>query len=329
MDHSSDPVLRNVRRLSDVPYLSQRLEENWSSLELPAGTRLDGITTHVVKLAPERRGTLRHELHLGGDRVVIYSKTFGDAVDCASVLRNIEILWRAEVCRGGGLMIPRPLFYVKETNTIFLQGLDGGNAHEHLDELDVDEAAGRIGRWLAGIHQCPMERLQSRPDQDMAKLDEAEELLGAMPEVAGLVPELRRRRPGLTSIPAAPIHGAFRLSQFLWVGGSLALVDLDGFVLGNPISDVGSFVAHLLYLPLKDTLTLEQSRSASGRFCKAYESAAPWGLPLDVLAWQTAAHLVGKQAKKLVKRPKKNQGDMASQLLQLAATILAGLTQFL
>src|SRR2546422_1075927 len=154
MENLSDPVLRHVRLLSDNTYLSRRLQEHWGSLELPAGTTLDGITTRVVKFAPKRRGTLRHELHFGGGRsAVIYSKTFSDAVLCASVLRNIDILWKAEVCRGEELMIPRPLFCVDETNTIFLQGLEGGNAHEHLGELDVDEAAGRIGRWLAGIHQ--------------------------------------------------------------------------------------------------------------------------------------------------------------------------------
>src|SRR6059036_2713879 len=137
VENPSDPVLRHLRFLTDNGYLSRSLESYWGSLQLPAGTRLEGLTTSMVKFAPHRRATLRHELHLSDRRVVvIYSKTFGDEVRSASVFENIQILWQTGSLRDGGFVIPRPLFYLEELNTIFLQGLEGGNAHEYLHEFD-------------------------------------------------------------------------------------------------------------------------------------------------------------------------------------------------
>jgi aminoglycoside phosphotransferase (APT) family kinase protein len=163
----------------------------------------------------------------------------------------------------------------------------------------------------------------------MSQLAAAEEMLGSFdaaykPRVEAIADALWEKYPGLTQVAPTPIHSAFRLSQWLLVNGKLALIDFDTFLLGNPISDVASFVAHLMYLQLKGKLAPEQSRSAIRRFCRAYAERAPWGLPADVLAWQTAAHLVAEQAKKCIRLAKKNCRHTVEQLLSLAADIILG-----
>jgi len=211
-----------------------------------------------------------------------------------------------------------------------MKGINGVNADTHVGNLDLNPACEKLGAALAGIHQCTIEGLPGRSDRSiLAKLDNAEEILGNVDtnyrlRVAAINKALQEKYHDLTRVAPVPIHTSFRLSQLLLVDDEFALIDFDSYLMGNPVSDVASFVAHLLYLPLKNKITLEQGRSAITHFCRAYETHTPWGLPQDTLAWQTAAELVGKHAKKCVKLAKKNYHKTVDQLLTMAENILYG-----
>ena len=327
----NDPKLKQLPQLLNEGALTELLRQHWPAFGFPAAVQLANVATDVVKHVPQDRCTLRHTLHCtGAEDLVIYSKTFAPKVNGALIYNVIRTLWEAPVCRSGEIVIPAPLFFEAGMNTMFLRGLHGSNADDNPAALDLDRLAAESGVALAGIHHCPIAGLASRSDQfALSQVAESEEVLvnfdvAYKPRLQALINIMQEKYPGLTPIPPAPMHGAFRLSQMLLVGDKLALIDFDDFWLGNPISDVASFVAHLLYLPLKDKLTPERSRSAIRHFCRAYAGRASWGLPTDVLAWQTAAQLVGKQAKKCIKLAKKNYRNTVDHLLSLAADILAG-----
>jgi len=327
----NDPALKQLRQLFDKNALGGCFRKFWDCFHFQPNVRLNGVATMLVKYVPELRCTLRHELRLdeAGD-LAVYSKTFSHKTGGEQIFKTMQACWNTPVCQSGDILIPEPLFFVDEMNTFFMRGLAGTNADENLAALDLDRLVAEMGVALAGIQQCHLEDLSGCPDQDaMSEVAEAEKILGSfdaayIPRVAAIAESLREKFPGLTRMPPAPMHSAFRISQFLLVDGKLALIDFDDFLLGNPITDVASFAAHLLYLPLKGKITPAQSRSAIRHFCEAYAAHAPWGLPADVFAWQTAAHLVGKQAKKCIKRPKKQYRDIVNQLLNMAADILDG-----
>ncbi len=326
----NDPKLKQLPRLWDDGTLLELLKQYWHVFNLPPSAKLVNVTTKLIKHAPEDRCTLRHTLHLeGASEVVAYSKIFAPATSGALIFKTIRTLRQAPVCQSGEILIPEPLFFDAEMNVIFMRGLEGVNADENPATLDLDRIAQECGVALAGIHQCHLPDLPSRSEEyTMSHVLEAEEMLGCLgadykPRLEAITAALRGKYPGLAQVAPTPIHSAFRLSQLLLVDGKIALVDFDDFQLGNPISDVASFVAHLLYLSLKGKLTLEQSRSAIRHFGRAYAGRAPWGLPKEVLAWQTAAHLVGKQAKKCLKLAKKNYLYTIVQLLSMAVEILA------
>jgi len=329
--YPNDPKLRQLPRLTCKKSLEKILDKHWDSLRLAAETKLERLTTRRIKYVPRDRCTLCHRLFFGdGKSLVIYSKTLNRKTDGELIFKTIQTLWNSPVSRSGEFLIPEPLFFARDLNAIFVRGLKGMNADDHLGELDLDQVAVQIGAGLAGIHQC---RLAGTPpatdDHVMAQALEAEAILGKfdatyLPRVEALTTMLREKYPQLPLLPPAPIHSAFRLSQFLVVGDKLALIDFDDFVLGNPIADVASFVAHLLYLPLKGDLTVARSRSAIRHFCATYAATAPWGLPKEVLIWQTAAQLLGKQAKKCIRLAKANHAEKVDQLLNLAIAILDG-----
>lgn len=329
--YPNDPKLKQLHQVARKDCLLKILNTHWDDLGAPPEANLQGVRIRRIKYVPRDRCTLRHRLlFAGAKKMVLYSKTLNRKTSGELIFRTMQALWNSPVCQTGEFLIPEPLFFVRELNTIFVRGLQGINADDHLVELDLDQVAKQIGVGLAGMQQCHIEGIpHSTADEVLAQVVEAEAILGKfdaayLPRVATLAAALREKYERLPLLPPALIHSAFRLSQFLVVDGKLALIDFDDFVLGNPIADVASFVAHLLYLPLKGELTTAQSRSAIRRFCATYAARAPWGLPHEVLIWQTAAQLLGKQAKKCIRLAKDNHAEKVERLLDLATTILNG-----
>jgi len=327
--YPNDPKLKHLHRLVNRNSFAEFVQKFWNELRLPQGAKLTRAATKLIKYVPRDRCTLRHRLRFDdATRMVIYSKTFNHKANGELIFKTMQALWNAPVCQSGEFLIPEPLFFAREMNAIFARGLKGKNADDHLTELDLDRVAAQIGAELAGIHQCRIDGLPAHADDHvMSPLSEAEAILknfdaAYRSRVEALTKNLREKYPQLTPLAPTPIHSAFRLSQFLVVDDKLALIDFDDFLLGNPIADVASFVAHLLYLPLKGELSPERSRSAIRHFCRTYAERAPWGLPADTFAWQTAAHLLGKQAKKCIRLAKENHAEKVDQLLNLAADVL-------
>ncbi|MDZ7291885.1 MAG: aminoglycoside phosphotransferase family protein [candidate division KSB1 bacterium] len=329
----NEPRLKRLPDLLDEKTLLELLHKHGASLSIPFELRLIGIDTQVVKYAPLHRCTLKHRLYFeNAVDVIIFSKIYSHKTDAAALFKIQRSLWNAPVCRSGELIIPEPLFCESVMNVIFQRGINGRNLDEQLDQLDLEDTAAKIGRALAGIHQSSLEGLSPRQaEYELAECADAKaKLLELNPDyasqLAGIVTELEKRWPALTPLAPTPIHGAFRLTQVLLVGEKIALVDFDGFLLGNPISDVGSFVAYLLYLPYKGLISAAQSRSAIHAFCHAYAEKAPWGLPADSFAWYTAAYLLGREAKKCLgkstKVSKRDYQGMIGPLLEMAKGIL-------
>lgn len=323
----NDPRLKQLPQLLDHRRRLEIFRHHWPTLQFPPEIKLAEAATKLIKYAPADRCTLRHDLRLSnGNAMTIYSKTFSHKTDGAQIFKTMQVLWNALVRdHASALTIPEPLFFVADLNTLFVSGLEGENLDEHLAEIDLNKIAAAIGAGLARLQQCRLEELPLYFDHEMlsAVAEVAEASENHHTAVSGIVKTLREKYSTLTPIMPTPIHCAFRLSQLLLVNDKIALIDFDDFRCGNPLVDVGSFVAHLLYLPLREKLTMEQSRAAIRHFCRAYAEAAPWGLPGDVLAWQTAAHLLGQQVKKCITLAKKNHSEKVSSLIDCANAILA------
>jgi len=335
----NDPKIKHLAALVDKSSLRALLQKNWERLQLSPEITLREVATEIVKYVPQRRCTFRHTLYLqksdgATEKLVIYSKIYDDKTDGEPFFKIIENIWHAPVCQSGALLIPEPLFFDRETNTGFQRGLHGQNLDLLLDQIDLDDLSQKIGAALAELHQCPLEGLEGRPfDYELAEFlktrQSLEKINAAYQAKLNFIEDaLRKNYAALTALSPAPIHGAFRLTQLLLVDGRLALIDFDGFLMGNPLADAGSFIAHLLYLPLKGLITPGQGRTAVRLFCQAYLEKADWGLPAEVLHWYTAANLAGREVRKCLdkssKISKRDYEGMIEVLLDMAVDILSG-----
>jgi len=336
----NDPKIKGLPRLFDHESLKKLLQQSLETLNIEPGFALREVDTTLVKYVPQRRCTLRHVLKFekpvdaDAAEVVIYSKIHSPKKDNQPSFKLLQDVWNSPVCRSGRLLVPEPLFFDRDLNAIFQRGLHGRNLDELLYEIDLTDMAGKIGATLAALQQSSLPGLARRaPDYELQDCVAVKKRLSDISRVyetrlAYVDAELRKRQPHLTAVGQTPIHGAFRLTQLLLAEGKIAFIDFDDFSLGNPISDVGSFVAHLLYLPMKGVLSEAQSLAALRQFCHAYREHAPWSLPGDLLNWYTTAYLIGREAKKCQDKTnqvsKRDYEGMIDKLLDLAAAILSG-----
>lgn len=334
----NDPKIKQLVALVEPERLRALLHQHWASLNLPTEFSLREAQTRVVKYAPQTRCTLRHVLFLqteaGGasKELVLYSKIFSSKVSVKPLFRKLQTLWQSPVCRSGALLIPEPVICDAALNTIFQRGLEGRNVDQLLPHLDLPAIAAKSGAMLAQFQQSAFERLEARSPEH--ELYECEKILARLAESAPenlahaqkLELALREKFSGLTPLPLTPLHGAFRLTQLLLVEDRLALIDFDDLVKGNPVSEAGGFIAYLLYLPLKGLCTQAQCAEAVAQFCASYRAHAPWGLPPDVLHWNTAAYLLGRESKKCLekkhKASKRDYEGMIAKLLEMADAVL-------
>ena len=127
--------------------------------------------------------------------------------------------------------------------------LPGTTLQEHLENPGHD-AVSVAGRAIASFHAGHQHRLKGRdPKQAASQLDALARDMGI------LIPELKTQASELAQSliawlirqpdPAHPIHGDFYAEQVLVSQGDVSLIDSDETHLGNPLSDVANFIAHL------------------------------------------------------------------------------------
>ncbi len=330
----NDPKIKRLHRVVDQASLIDILREHWDCLRVAPDYQLHKLELEIVKYVPQDRCTFKHTLTLRknghAEELVLYSKIYNNKTSGEPIYDVLRALWQAPVCQAGDLMAPEPLFYDHEINVIFQRGVPGLHAIDDLDRIDLNEVAAKSGVALAGLQQSalPLGNFRARRGE-MTEFEDGMDVLvryeaGYRPRLEQFYEELWERLPGLAPLETVPVHGAFRLPQLLLVENKIALLDFDGFLAGDPIVDVSSFIAHLLYLVVKGDLTPARSREAIAHFCEAYAARAPWGLPREVLQWYVAVTLIAKQAKKCIKLVKENHAVKVEQLVGFAEAVLRG-----
>ncbi len=330
----NDPAMHRLHELLDRDRFLGIVGQHAEALGLSGREEWGGLDTRVAKYVPGNRCVLEHRLWPAdgvesGPGLHVYTKSY-DGGRAARIFETMRQLWESDGRRRGDLAMPEPLAYDEERHTIFQRPVPGLGAVAKLGKPDLPALTPGVARLLASIHTARIGGLSERTARhDLTDLAKARSILAAAgPETAqwagSLVARLEDRIADTEGLPATPLHGAFRLSQLLLVGEQLVLLDFDGLVVGNPLRDVGSLCAHLLYQPVKGSLGREPARRAIASFCDAYRAAAPWGIPERSLRWYTAAELVSKHAKKCVKRAKKASDRKIAELLGTAEAVLEG-----
>ena len=174
--------------------------------------------------------------------------------------------------------VPEPVAEIDDPPVWLQRQVPGDPLTGLLGRGDAREPAYRTGTALAMLHDTAA---GTRRTWTMA--DEIDVIDRALRTAAGARPELESaiehvRRLGhavLGTLPgtrATGLHRDFYPDQVLIDGETVWLVDLDLYAAGDPVIDVGNFLAHLTELGLREHADADRFAPECGAFLSGYET---------------------------------------------------------
>ncbi|HXV61255.1 MAG TPA: phosphotransferase [Vicinamibacteria bacterium] len=233
----NDDQIRSLRRLGEATTRARLLRK-----ALPAHPGLWSAELRPLAYKPDRRfvGQLRGP---DGDLAVVrqYSRSGFTRIGRARTLPVAN----------GCLRLARPLGRSERHRFVVLEWLEGRLLGDALraSRFDARELK-RVGWALAELHRSSPEGLVERGSQDAVKgLRAVAEAVGFL--APGLEDDASRLAAhvawALGEMPKVmgTIHGDFYSKQVLLQEKAVAVIDLDSMAFGDPLADVGNFIAHL------------------------------------------------------------------------------------
>ena len=294
---------------------------------------VEDIDIEVVRYKPARKCLLRYRLTWSGpDRAHQPDAVYGKLTERGKFEQAQLLLPRihAAATKQTTFRLPEPLGVVRHLGMQLFSHVPGVELFALADASALVRHSGELGHALADFHDLDVEL----PVTWTAAEYKGQLMEGAR-EFAELRPEQRYRiattagglAMWLESTPpptrARLTHGDFHGNNVLVEGETLALIDIEDCVLGDPADDVGSLWAELALLALAPGPHAEQAMPARDAFIQAYTSHADPGtatrVPLHaaircfLLAYQRA------------RRPKASGGvDVVEGLLRTCEGLLGG-----
>jgi Ser/Thr protein kinase RdoA (MazF antagonist) len=197
--------------------------------------------TEAVRYKPGRKAVLRYRLR-AGYRGTLYGRVHADG-------RGAGLLEAGRGLVGAGMPTPAPLAFVPELGLLFVEEASGTRLADLPDD-QYDRWLPAVAEALAALHSASVEELPP-----LAKRNKEGAVLGAARTIATIRPEVGRPALRLGATLAArlaespgasgPVHGDFYDDQVLVSDAGVVLLDFDAAGQGNPLLDVGNFLAHL------------------------------------------------------------------------------------
>lgn len=331
----NDRKLAGLPKLADADCLKLEVLPPVISANFGSEWRIESLSNQIIHYVAEHTCTVKVivELHSPTTAetrtVVLFGKTYYNQ-EGAETFTRMRQLSESEACQGERLKLAQPLAYQPEIQTLWQMGLPGASLYEHEADGEqffalLESAAGS----LAALHQTPVSCSRSFGVADLlAKFDEIERMVALLkPELSSdlrsLLVRLRNQARQIGARPIATLHGDLHLKNFFVTGEQIALIDLDNVCAGDPLLELGSFIASLFYRQLAQQKPTENSRAMADIFIRAYSSASSQPINRSILDWHIAAALIAERAYRCVTRLKSDRPSLLEEVIVLADKICA------
>jgi len=286
---------------------------------------ITALASDVVSYAAERACTVRVRLELSNSRTgasfpqTLFGKTYCSG-EGEPVRQMMQWLFGRE-----RLLIPEPLEFQPEINTLWQQGL-AGRTMEAFDaeSEELRSWLEKAGEAVAELHHLRIPDLPLREAvRPLEALVAAENLLvcavpNCQPKLHLLVNRLTETFGKMETRPAAILHGDLHLKNFLATDRNVALIDWDNVCQGDPMQELGSFAASLYYRGLLEGRSVEITEKLIDSFVEAYLAAPEGKVSVSALNWHAAAALIYERAHRHVVRLNANAPRVVEDLTDLA-----------
>jgi tRNA A-37 threonylcarbamoyl transferase component Bud32 len=278
---------------------------------------------------------LRHGSTGKRQSTVLYGKTY-DNEDGAETYRNMRRLWEGEARTRGQLGMAQPVAYQADSKSLWVRALAGKTLSAYtmtqpkflalLEQADVTVSA---------LHRSPVSCSGTITTTGLvAALQDAETTIGcAIPSFSGtlqrIVNNLILQSQRFGTRPLATLHHDLHLKNMYVRSGKVALIDLDNLCLGDPLYDIGRFIASIHAYGLMQNVPERRVRQINDVFVCAYRSNVPWDVPQQLVDWYVTTALIVKNAMRCAKRLQSGLlGDLADLIERVGrdAAVMDGLS---
>jgi Ser/Thr protein kinase RdoA (MazF antagonist) len=248
----------------------------------------------------------------------------------------MQQLWESEARRENRLNIPEPLLYKADHRMLWQMGVPGLMLGELCSEetLFLDSIS-KTAEQISWLHQVPLEHRQQnhlnylyrgKKDllQELEKVDQQLNKFNAphRENIKQLIIKLVKLFPSIKSVQKATLHGDLHLKNILVDGDRVYLIDLDAINSGNPLQDIGSFIAAIINLGLIGSLSMHLVEQTIGLFLHTYCKTVPWSGKQTELRWHIATALVTERIFRSFTRLKAGRMENIEYLLMQAEMLL-------
>ncbi len=181
-------------------------------------------------------------------------------------------LWRAGK---GKLAVAPPVGYIGAVGLTLQEKLDGVRLGGVVEEPHFVKRVRRTARVLAAMHRLalPLSTRRKAVEEAATVHRWAGVLTAIRPELASRVDRLRDRLASeieARTLLSAPIHADFHHTNVLVDGDRVRVIDLDEMAFGDPMVDVGRFMASLRVPARRAFGNIEALGGASEAFLEEY-----------------------------------------------------------
>ncbi len=196
----------------------------------------------------------------------------------AGVYKNCQQLWRRGFSREC-FTISEPLAYHPAWQVLVLSWVNGRSLRDIiLAGQDVHQAVEGAAKWLHRLHTCGFNggRVYTFARHLHTLGVRKRNLTSAHREVGrafgDVLDRIKHRLLKLEPVACAPTHRDFSPEHLIVEGGRFTGLDFDEFCQYDPLFDVAHFVAHLRFLALTSSGTVNSLDDFAARFEDSYAS---------------------------------------------------------
>lgn len=329
----NDRKLRGLARIADAEQLRAVVVPELVARSAEPGLRLAGLSHKIIHYVAEHACTVRIEAELvspdsGEVQTRIWYGKTRDSDEGAATWRNMLCLWESGARLNGRLLMAEPLLYQPEERTLWQAGLNGCTlADQNFSSREFLRLLARAAETVAALHQSAVPELsESGTPQRLVRLREAYQLLSQVRPATSepvrlLLSRLEAEAAQQGARPLVTLHADLHLKNFFVTDDRVALIDLDNLRRGDPLQDIGSFIASLYFRGLIEEIPARITKLIAEEFVRAYRAAVPWSFTEAELDWHIAAALIEERACRCVTRLKAGRLEVIDELVALAGRI--------
>lgn len=329
-----DRKLTHLAQIVDAGFLQRNVMPVIVAKYAGAGWSIKNFQAAMIRYVPEQSCSVRAELEIvhpdSGNRrnFVVYGKTCYNHHG-QRVLQLMQQLWRCPASQEHTLHVPRPLLYQPRLRMLWQLEVPGRTLSELCGNADLFfYAIANTARQVALLHRVPLHDCpDTKPYQELQELDKVRQLLHKFnaPQRNAIILLIERLEALFSSTrpeQRATLHGDLHLKNILVDGTQVHLIDLDNISQGNPLRDIGSFIAAIINLALLGSISGQLAEQAIEVFLHAYSGVAHHSVDSRQLRNYIVLALVVERIFRSFTRLKTGRMEIIENLARQAQNIL-------